>query len=163
MVILAIDSGFERTGYAVLNYQKSVIGYVTSGLIKTSAKLSISKRLEEIYIKLEQIINKEKPTAIAMEQIFLFKNQKTVIPVAQAQGITLLLAAQHNLDLELLTPLQIKQIVTGYGHSDKIGVKKMVALTIQTKPGVDLDKMIDDEIDAIACGLAYCYLNKKLL
>ncbi len=160
MVILAIDSGFERTGWAVLSHQKSVVNYVTSGLIKTSSKLSLAKRLEEIFIKLEQIIKKEKPTAIAMEQIFLFKNQKTVIPVAQAQGIALLLAAQHNLELEFLTPLQIKQIVTGYGHSDKIAVKKMVSLTL---PKLNLSKMIDDEIDAIACGLAYCYLNKQLI
>jgi len=160
MVILAIDSGFERTGYAILEYRISNIEYRTSGLIKTSAKHSMPKRLEEIFIKLGEIIKKEKPTAIAMEQIFLFKNQKTVIPVAQAQGITLLLASQHNLDLELLTPLQIKQIVTGYGHSDKIAVKKMVALTL---PKLDMKEMIDDEIDAIACGLAYCYLNKKLL
>lgn len=160
MVILAIDSGFERTGWAILQKTVSGIKYQVSGIIKTSSKHSMAKRVEEIFIKLEQIIKKEKPTAIAMEQIFLFKNQKTVIPVAQAQGISLLLAAQHNLDLELLTPLQIKQIVTGYGHSDKIAVKKMVSLTL---PKLDLNGMIDDEIDAIACGLAYCYLNKKLI
>lgn len=160
MVILAIDSGFDRTGWAVLEKKVSSIEYKVSGLIKTSPKLTLPNRLNEIYIKLEQIIKKEKPTAIAMEQIFLFKNQKTVIPVAQAQGVALLLAAQHNLELELLTPLQIKQIVTGYGHSDKIAVKKMVSLTL---PKLDLSKMIDDEIDAIACGLAYCYLNKKLI
>ncbi len=160
MVILAIDSGFERTGWAVLEKKGSILEYKTSGLIKTSPKLTLSNRLNEIFIKLDQIIKKEKPTAIAMEQIFFFKNQKSVILVAQAQGISLLLAAQHNLNLELLTPLQIKQIVTGYGHSDKIAVKKMVSLTL---PKLDLSKMIDDEIDAIACGLAYCYLNKKLL
>ena len=76
MVILAIDSGFERTGWAVLSYQKSVVSYITSGLIKTSSKLTMAKRLEEIFIKLELIIKKEKPTAVAMEQVFLFKNQK---------------------------------------------------------------------------------------
>ena len=160
MVILAIDSGFERTGYAILKNDKSVVSYKTSGLIKTSSKHSMPKRLEEIFIKLDQIIKKEKPTAIAMEQIFFFKNQKTVIPVAQAQGVALLLAAQHNIELEFLTPLQIKQIVTGYGHSDKIAVKKMVSLTL---PKLNLKGMIDDEIDAIACGLAYCYLNRKLI
>lgn len=160
MVILAIDSGFERTGWAILEKKVSSIEYKVSGLIKTSAKLSMPKRLEEIFIKLEEIIKKEKPSAIAMEQIFFFKNQKTVIPVAQAQGVALLLASQHNIKLEFLTPLQIKQIVTGYGHSDKIAVKKMVSLTL---PKLDLKEMIDDEIDAIACGLAYCYLNKKLV
>lgn len=160
MIILAIDSGFERTGYAVISYQKSVVSYLTSGLIKTSAKKTLSTRLLEIHTSINQLIEVWKPTVVVVEQIFFFKNQKTVIPVAQAQGIILLLAAQHNLELEFLTPLQIKQIVTGYGHSDKESVKKMISLTL---PKLDLQGMIDDEIDAIACGLAYCYLNKNLL
>ena len=160
MLILAIDSGFERTGWAIISYQKSVVSYKTSGLIKTSAKKTMAKRLEEIYNELELIITKEKPTEMAIEQLLFFKNQKTVIPVAQAQGIAQLLAAQHNISLSLLTPLQIKQIVTGYGHSDKESVKKMIGLTL---PKLDLTGKIDDEIDAIACGLAYCYLNKKLV
>lgn len=160
MIILAIDSGFERTGYAVISYQKSVVSYLTSGLIKTSAKKTLSTRLLEIHTSINQLIEVWRPTVVVVEQIFFFKNQKTVIPVAQAQGITLLLAAQHNLELEFLTPLQIKQIVTGYGHSDKESVKKMISLTL---PKLDLQGMIDDEIDAIACGLAYCYLNKKLI
>jgi crossover junction endodeoxyribonuclease RuvC len=160
MVILAIDSGFERTGWAVIEMNKTGINYKTSGLIKTSAKKTMAKRLEEIYNELKTIIEKEKPSEMAIEQLFFFKNQKTVIPVAQAQGIAQLLAAQNDIELSLLTPLQIKQIVTGYGHSDKESVKKMIGLTL---PKLDMSKMIDDEIDAIACGLAYCYLNKNLL
>lgn len=160
MIILAIDSGFERTGWAVLEMNSAVIAYKKSGLIKTSAKKTMAKRLEEIYNELELIIKKEKPTEMAIEQLFFFKNQKTVIPVAQAQGIAQLLAAQHNIELSLLPPLQIKLIVTGYGHSDKESVKKMISLTL---PKLDLTGKIDDEIDAIACGLAYCYLNKNLL
>ena len=139
---------------------KSGINYKKSGLIKTSAKKTMAKRLEEIYNALKMIIEKEKPTELAIEQLFFFKNQKTVIPVAQAQGISQLLAAQYDIALALLTPLQIKQIVTGYGHSDKESIKKMIGLTL---PKLDLTGKIDDEIDAIACGLAYCYLNKNLL
>ena len=67
----------------------------------------------------------------------------------------MLLAAQNKIKVEFLTPLQIKQIVTGYGQADKLAVQKMIKLTT----GIVLTQ--DDEADAVACGLAYVYLNKN--
>ena len=90
---------------------------------------------------------------MVLEQLLFFKNQKTFIRVAQAQGITMLLAAQNKIKVEFLTPLQIKQIVTGYGQADKLAVQKMIKLTT----GIVLTQ--DDEADAVACGLAYTYLH----
>lgn len=161
MKILSIDSGLARTGYAVFEKGNKPV-YLASGLIKTSATASVPTRLKQIYDKLDKIIDEYKPAQIVAEQLFFFKNQKTVIVVAQTQGIVQLLAAQKCIPIEFLTPLQIKQIVTGYGQADKTSVQKMVALTLHFTPGV-LKRMIDDEVDAIACGLAYCYLNKNLL
>ncbi len=159
MIVFAIDSGLERTGYSVFR-NESQPEYLDSGLITTPSKYSLSRRLELIYDALATQCKKHKPNVMVIEQLFFFKNQKTVIPVAQAQGVAQLLAAQQQIPVEFLTPLQIKQIVTGYGQSDKESVKKMIRLTL---PKLDLNKKIDDEIDAIACGLAYCYRNKKLL
>mgnify|MGYP001559496456 CR=1 FL=1 len=39
----------------------------------------------------------------------------------------MLLAAQNNIKVEFLTPLQIKQIITGYGQADKKSVQKMIS------------------------------------
>ncbi len=159
MIVFAVDSGLERTGYSVFR-NGSQPEYLDSGLITTPSKYPLSRRLEMIYDALETQCKKHTPDVMVIEQLFFFKNQKTVIPVAQAQGVTQLLAAQSQIPVEFLTPLQIKQIVTGYGQSDKESVNKMIRLTL---PSISLDKKIDDEIDAIACGLAYCYQNKKLL
>jgi crossover junction endodeoxyribonuclease RuvC len=63
-------------------------------------------------LALNEVIQKEKIDAMAMEQLFFFKNAKTVIGVAQAQGAVIALAAAHDLAFHFLTPLQIKQIVT---------------------------------------------------
>jgi crossover junction endodeoxyribonuclease RuvC len=158
MKILSIDSGLERTGYAVFENIKHKPVYIASGLIKTSAKGSVPTRLKQIYDELDGIIDKYKPDAMVVEQLFFFKNQKTVIVVAQTQGVVQLIAAQKAIPLSFLAPLQIKQIVTGYGNADKKSVEKMVALG-----GIDVKGKIDDEIDAIACALAYCYLNKNLI
>ncbi|OGK18395.1 crossover junction endodeoxyribonuclease RuvC [Candidatus Roizmanbacteria bacterium RIFCSPLOWO2_12_FULL_40_12] len=162
MIVLALDSGIERTGYALFNKEgngNTKFIYLTSGLIQTSKTLTTEKRLEEIYSKLEELVKKHKPDLMVMEQLLFFKNQKTAIRVSQAQGATLLLAAHHNIPAEFLAPLQIKQIVTGYGQSDKKAVQKMLKLTLN----LDLELKQDDQADAIACGLAYCYLNKNLV
>lgn len=149
MTILSIDSGIERTGYAIFKNKN----YVNSALIKTSKDKSTEIRLGEIYSKLKKVSDKYKPDVIVLEQLFFFKNQKTFIRVAQAQGVVLLLAAQNKIKVEFLTPLQIKQIITGYGQADKKSVQKMIRLT------TEIDIKQDDEADAVACGLAYFYLN----
>jgi len=150
MTILSIDSGIERTGYAIFKDKK----YVTSALIKTSKSLTTENRLIEIYNKLKEVLKKYKPDVMVLEQLLFFKNQKTFIRVAQAQGIVMLLAAQNNIKVEFLTPLQIKQIITGYGQADKKAVQKMIKLT------TEIEITQDDEADAVACGLAYQILNR---
>lgn len=147
MTILSIDSGIERTGYAIFKDKK----YVISALIKTSKEKPTEIRLEEIYSKLKEVFKKYKPDLMVLEQLLFFKNQKTFIRVAQAQGIVMLLAAENKIKVEFLTPLQIKQIVTGYGQADKKAVQKMIKLT------TEIDIKQDDEADAVACGLAYIY------
>lgn len=149
MTILSIDSGIERTGYAIFKDKK----YVISALIKTNNSDSTEIRLEKIYSKLNQVFKKYQPDVMVLEQLLFFRNQKTFIRVAQAQGIVMLLAAQNKIKVEFLTPLQIKQIVTGYGKADKKSVQKMIKLT------TDIDIKQDDEADAVACGLAYIYLH----
>jgi len=158
MKILAIDPGVEKVGYSVFEKTengKQSFQYITSGLIKTSKTLVHEKRLEHIFSALKQIILDNSIDIMVMEQLFFFKNAKTVINVAQAQGVVGLLAAQANVSLVYLTPLQIKEIITGYGRADKKSVRKMIDLSIKE----EITILDDDQSDAIACGLAYCYLN----
>jgi len=156
MNILSIDSGVERTGFCVFRSQGSDPLYVTSGLIKTSKLESIEIRLKKIYSEIKKILEDRKISLVILEQLFFFKNQKTVIKVSQAQGVILLLAAQNNIPVEFLTPLQIKQSITGYGQADKKSIQKMLSFFLK------LDKKFtqDDEADAVACGLAYCFRNR---
>lgn len=158
MKLLAIDPGFEKVGYSVFETKtkESPFKYITSGLIKTSKTLEHGKRLEHIFNELKLIIDTNDIETVAMEQLFFFKNAKTVINVAQAQGVIELLAATNNISLTYLTPLQIKEIITGYGKADKQAVRKMIDLTLKQ----DIKIEDDDQSDAIACGLAYCFLNR---
>ncbi len=163
MNILGIDCGLERLGWSVFSLTpqgKDRYSYVASGLIKTSAKQQTHDRLFVIYEALNKVVQEYHIDQFVIEQLFFFKNLKTVIPVAQAQGVIMLAASSCRIPLEFLTPLQIKQIVTGYGQADKEAIKKMVHLQL---PQLELAGKIDDEIDAIACALAYCCQARDLL
>lgn len=158
MITLALDSGFDKTGYSVFRKTNQKISLITSGLVKTLRSDKIEIRLTDIYQKISKLINKYHPEILILEQLFFFKNQKTIVRVGQAQGVTLLLAGQNKIQVEFLSPLQIKQIVTGYGQSDKKAVEKMLRLQLNLKQKFS----DDDEVDAIACGYAYCLQNPSL-
>lgn len=159
--ILSLDPGYDKVGYAVFHQDPDAhdFTYVTSDLIKTSPKDTHENRLRFVYERLSAIIAEHAIDTMALETLFMFKNQKTVIKVAQAIGVIELVGALHALHIERLTPLQIKSIVTGYGTADKTSVLKMIRLTLADKITIK----DDDQADAIACGLAYCYQNKSLI
>lgn len=159
MIILSIDPGVERVGYAV--FEKTGTAEITlleSDTIQTSKKCTQSKRILSISDALCKIVKQRKPKHIVMERLFFFKNEKTVIGVAQAQGAILLLAAQNNIPVYYLTPPQIKLAITGYGNADKTAMKKMIELQIK----LPKKKRLDDEIDAIGCGYSFCVSTNSL-
>lgn len=159
MRILAIDPGYERLGIAILEKksgQKDLLLY--SDCFKTSAKDSFEKRLFLIGEKIEKLVDQYSPQALAIENLFLSNNQKTAMRVAEVRGAILYIATKNNLKISEMTPLQIKLAVTGDGKSSKNQMIKMVHLLIKTEN----KKMIDDEYDAIAAGIAFFALNKSI-
>jgi len=159
MRLIAIDPGYEKLGYSVFFKEKSTPEFITSGLIKTSKTLSSGDRLLALNNGLKEVIKKHKPDTLAVEKLFFTKNVSSAMGVSQAIGVVLLLGAQNKLELIELTPNQIKEIITGYGNSDKKSVQKMLWLQL----GREIKVKDDDESDAIACGLAACVLNRALL
>jgi crossover junction endodeoxyribonuclease RuvC len=151
MKILGIDPGMAIVGYGLIDIVNNKINLITSGSIQTDKKLDDSKRLLEIYNDLSLIIEKYKPDCASVEQLFFFKNQKTIIPVAEARGVILTVLSKYNIPTFSYTPMEVKQVLTGYGRADKKEVEQMVKLTLEA------DKLpkLDDTIDAIA--IAICH------
>lgn len=158
MIILATDSGIERTGYAFFHKEFNTHALTHYGCIMTKKSWTLEKRLKKIYDDMTSLFEKHHPDRLIIEQLFFNTNQKTIVSIAQSQGVLLLLAAEYNITVEFLTPLQIKYILTGYGRSDKKNVQKMVQLLLPLDPMPEPD----DVVDAIACGLAYCHIQKQL-
>lgn len=152
MKILGIDPGMAIVGYGIIEAENDdKIGLITSGSIQTDKNLSDSKRLLEIYNDLTTVVGKYQPDCASVEELFFFKNQKTVIPVAEARGVILTVLENFNIPIYSYTPMEVKQVLTGYGRAEKKEVEQMVKIALETE---NLPKL-DDTVDAIA--IAICH------
>ncbi|MBU1176832.1 MAG: crossover junction endodeoxyribonuclease RuvC [Patescibacteria group bacterium] len=150
MIILGIDPGTATTGYGVIEKGNS-LKMIDYGCIRTTTDCSTAERLNTLDKELSKIIKKYKPSKIAVEDIFFFKNVKTVIKVSQARGVILARAAKTKMQIIEYTPLQIKQAVTSYGRADKNQVQQMVKLLLNLKQIPKPDDAADALATAICC------------
>jgi crossover junction endodeoxyribonuclease RuvC len=160
MKIIGIDPGYDRVGIAIIEKkspkEKEVL--LHSECFTTSAKTKgtnadIYERLAAVGGRIKNLIEKYAPDALAMETLFITKNQKTAMHVSEARGIIAYEARLHNLPIFEYSPPQIKIAVTGYGKSDKTQIIKMIPLLLKISPEKLAGKMLDDEYDAIAVAL----------
>ena len=152
MKILGVDPGTARLGWGMIDNEVMV----DCGCLETKAGLPEEERLGLLFDKLNRLIKQHQPDAVAVEKLFFFKNQTTVIPVAQSRGVVLLAAAQNNLPVFSYTPLQIKQAVTGYGRAEKNQVQQMVKSILKLK----IIPLPDDAADALAVALTHSFSYK---
>ena len=157
MIILGIDPGYAIVGYGLIDSSKNnaVIDY---GVITTPKEDSIAVRLKTIEDALIYIIEKYKPDVLAIEELFYFKNQKTVIPVAEARGVIVLTCQKLIGNIYEYTPLQIKQALTGIGRAEKAQVQYMV----KTILGLKSIPKPDDAADALAVALCHSQTSPRL-
>ncbi|MDE1940933.1 MAG: crossover junction endodeoxyribonuclease RuvC, partial [Patescibacteria group bacterium] len=148
MRIIGIDPGYDRLGIAIT--EKTAHGkekVVFSECFTTSPKESIYIRLNKIGSEIGRVIDEFEPEAMAIESLFLAKNQKTAMRVSEARGIMIYEAVNRGLEIHEFSPVEIKMAVTGDGTSDKSRIMKMVGLLIDLP---HKEKALDDEMDAIA-------------
>lgn len=150
--IIGIDPGYDRLGIAVI--EKPAKGeelVLYSECFQTSPKDTIYERFGKIAVEVGRVIEAFKPDVLAIETLFITKNQKTAMRVAEARGVILSEAIKHNLKIHEYTPMQIKVAVTSDGRSDKERIIKMVKILVS----LPNKKIIDDEYDAIAVALTH--------
>lgn len=150
--IMGIDPGTATVGYGVVQFTpRDQFEYIASGTIQTPSTMSAGKRLSMIRADLMELITSFKPDILSVEAIFFFKNAKTVVPVAQARGIILEVAASFDLDTYEYTPMQVKLQIAGFGRAEKPVVQQAVARLLNLKEII----RPDDASDALA--LAVCH------
>ena len=152
VVVLGIDPGLTRCGYAVLHAVGATVRPLALGVIRTPPSSPLPQRLAELQGELVALLVQYAPHAVAVEQVFFQNNVRTAMSVGQASGLALAEAASAGCDVVQFTPNQVKDCVAGWGGADKAQVQRMV----QARLGLSAPPKPADAADAAA--LALCYL-----
>ena len=138
-------------GYGLIDYTNDESSLCSSGSIQTCKDCKDEERLLDIFNDMCTIVEKYRPDCASIEKLYFFKNQKTIIPVAEARGVILTALQKYNIPIYEYTPIEVKQVLTGYGRATKKEVESMVKLSLNT----DTLPKLDDTVDAIA--IAICH------
>lgn len=149
--VMGIDPGTAIVGYGIIDFVENKYKVVEYGCIYTPKDMPMSKRLLKINIELEELLEKHRPDHIGIEDLFYFKNNKTVISVGQARGVIVLTAEKKGIPTADYTPPQVKMGITGYGKSDK----KQVQLMVQRVLGLEEIPKPDDAADGLAIAVTH--------
>lgn len=158
MIILGIDPGTARCGYGVISDEKGGLSLIECGLIETAPADDAGIRLKHIFERACELIQRFSPEVVSIEQLFYGSNVSTALAVGQARGVVLLAAASHGVKVAEYTPLQVKQIVVGYGKAEKHQVQYMVQTLLKmSKPPTP-----DDTSDALAVAICYAHSRRMM-
>ena len=157
VTILGIDPGAAAVGYGLVEIKRpsqsaSLVDY---GTIFTPANREVSFRLRLVEKKLSKVIRQYQPDILAIESLYFFQNQKSVMTVSQTKGVILLIAEKAKLPIYEFSPLEIKQMLTGYGRAEKPEVQEAVRKIL------NLDNIPEPDHAADALGASLCFLIKN--
>ena len=151
LIVLGIDPGYATVGFGVVHGVRDRMTALAWGAIQTAADTPFDKRLEDIFDGVTELIEKFKPDAVSIEELFFNTNQKTVIGVGQARGVIVLAATKKNIPIAEYTPLQVKNSIVGYGRAEKKQVMELTRIQLNLpktpKP--------DDAADALALAMTH--------
>ena len=156
MVVLGIDPGTRRTGYAVVESLGETVIVRDSGALSTSPRLPFHERLKTIYQGLAAIVAEYRPDEIAVEDVFVKKNVRVALKMGHVRGVALLVAAIHEVTVGEYSPGEIKQAIVGTGSASKEQVKFMVTALLRLR-----ETPSEDEADALA--VALCHVHRRRL
>jgi crossover junction endodeoxyribonuclease RuvC len=126
--ILGIDPGLTRCGVGVVDvFADRSARLVDVQVVRTSPTSELHHRLLAVGDGIDELVERHRPSVVAIERVFAQDNLSTVMGVAQISGVALAGAARRGLDVAMHTPSEVKAAVTGYGQADKRQVATMVA------------------------------------
>ena len=151
---MGIDPGSRVTGYGIVEQAGGRIIRVDHGEIRIKNGEPFTRCLSRIYDELTEVIDRTKPDAVAVEDIFYGKNVKSLIKQGHVRGVALLAASRNGLPVHEYSPLEVKKAVVGYGRAEKQQVQMMIRAILQLS-----ETLPEDASDALA--VAICHTNTR--
>lgn len=154
MRVLGIDCGTEYTGYGVVELSaEGQLACCCCGAIRLSRRDSLAARLHQVFQRLGELIEEQRPDMVAIEDVFYAVNVKSAFKLGQVRGVAMLAASSAGLQVAEYSPLSIKSAVVGYGRAEKQQVQQMVTRLLA------LPSVPDSPDAADALAIAICHLH----
>jgi len=155
MKVIGIDPGSRVCGYGILEAQNGEVTYLTSGCIILKPAIPFNQRLKIIYDDLSKIIDQHAPDVMSVEDVFVAKNVRSAIKLAQAKSMALLAGLNYEIPVHEYTPTKVKLNITGRGQADKMEVQNILSQLF----GVSTWQS-QDASDAVAIALCHIHVSE---
>jgi crossover junction endodeoxyribonuclease RuvC len=150
--VLGLDPGLEVTGYGVLDASGDRPKLLEAGVLRVPRGGPLADRLARLYASAGELLDEQKPTTVAVEELFShYERPRTAILMGHARGVLLLAAAQRGLEVAHYLPTRVKKTMTGNGHASKAQIQRAVALEF----GLVDPIAVPDVADALAVALCH--------
>ncbi len=158
MIVLGVDPGTAATGYGVVRGgEPGGPALIECGVIRTTPKAPLARRITEVYDGLLEVIERQRPEAMAVESVFYARNVRTTVVLGHARGVVLLAGERAGLTIHEYEPRLIKKAVVGTGSATKGQVQAMVARLLRLRHA----PRPADAADGVACALA-CVMGGRV-
>lgn len=155
--MLGIDPGLRATGYGLLAVRGRELAFLASGEICPQGQ-DLAVRLARIYSALAELIERHRPDAAAIEEVFVHRNMKTALKLGQARGAAVAACACAGLPVSEYTASEVKLSTVGSGRADKRQVQYMVRMLLRLRAPVG-----SDAADALAVAICHAHLGRSRL
>jgi len=153
VLVLGVDPGTAATGYGVVAREANgLVRLVECGVIRTRARDPLPARLREIFEGVRELVERHRPTAMSVEDVFYAKNVRTTVVLGHARGVILLAGELAGLEIHEFPPAEIKKAVVGTGAATKEQVQFMLTRLLRLKAV----PQPSDAADGVAAALTYC-------
>lgn len=155
MIILGVDPALSVTGYGIIAAEKGAFSLCEAGIITTSAKEILPRRLDKIHRAITKLISDATPDVMVLEKLYAhYRHPTTAYLLGQARGVICLACAKENVSLVEYAATRVKKAIVGRGLASKGQVQRMVANALSLK----ILPRYTDVTDALALAIAHSYI-----
>ncbi len=151
MRVPGIDPGLQVCGYACLDCDANNEVLVEAGVVRTEGDLSLEERLNQIAVDFRSLLERLKPTNVAVEQLYAhYAHPRTAILMGHARGVILQCCAEAGVRLASYSATRIKKSLTGNGRASKQQMQRTIQAVLML-PELPEPPDVADAIAAAMC------------
>ncbi|MHC4971472.1 MAG: crossover junction endodeoxyribonuclease RuvC [Planctomycetota bacterium] len=152
--MLGLDPGTRTAGYGLVEVEGTRLRFLDAGTLTAVRGAPLEDRLATIATGLRALCESFRPTAAAVEDVFVKADPKAALAVGHGRGALLAVLGEQQVRVHSYAPASIKRALTGNGRARKEQVAKMVSKLLGT------GDLPTDATDALAAAVAHAFASK---